>query len=50
MNASDDNKISIDIRSSKWSTATRDVTLHSKRDKIGTGFGIRDNSSSRKTS
>ena len=26
------------------------VTLHSKRDKLGTGFGIQDNSASRETS
>ena len=48
MNASDDNELDIGIRPSKWSSATCDVTLHSKPDKIGTGFDIRDNSASRK--
>jgi len=42
MNASD-NELGTGIRPWKWSTATCDVTLHSKWDRNGTGFGIRDN-------
>jgi len=43
MNTSDNNELGIGIRPSKWWTATCVVTLHSKREKIGTGFGIWDN-------
>jgi len=49
-NASDDNEFDIGIMPIRINFVICDAALHLGRDKIGTGFGIRDNSASRKTS